>query len=693
MRDATLPVLLAVGIVTTVLGNWLRVQNVDPQFSMVLVQRTIHFGGTFFDNGIQDHGPIEPFLYDIAARIGGRNGAWYVVSAMVTGVSLVLAYVAATVARFTGAAREVAVAVGAAVFVHFTISRSNYAGVLYIRNMTTCLLALAFLLALVDRPWRSRRDRVIAAIVLGALLGVAVQSLFTTVFAALAVWLVAVGLVGTRVERSARVPLTVTMTASAALAFVSAPVYYALRGDFTQFWSGWVRYGHYMSAGTGRNLRQQLDLGWSQFFTYYEKRPLAFLLILAFVVVTAFGTRAAGARSRIVHDGLVMWWAAGWVELILSQRYSAEYFAVTAVPTAFMAAALAGDLWRVALADRVSPRALVVVPLVAALVAIYLSGPTNFDNDVRAAWRFRGINANQTEFDKNRSGPERTALGLLDLVSHDGDPLLAWTNDPWPYLNLRRVAATRLFYKSFMMGEIYLGRTSPAYVLPRTWTWFAQDMRRSKPVAYLLADQPSLPGGTPFAAYVSSNFDLVLPDADLPVSLRHDVARAVLQSSATRAWSGDASASRTGWTVDRNNAAYRPGGSGAGDALTLATDSCFRLEGTIAAPSGSPGNVVFRFVDNAGKSERLNFTVTADTVSSGSDAAQFMSEPTDLPAASARVPFALVVGRRSSALVINGQVRAAMVLPRSVTVKVDAPTAALDLVGLRLGAPPAGSGC
>src|SRR6478672_370026 len=95
LRRATLPVLIAIGVLVTIPGNWLRVQNVDPQFSMVLVQRTLRFGGTFFDNALQDHGPVEPFLYDVAARLGGRNGAWYVISAMVTLVSLVLGYAAA----------------------------------------------------------------------------------------------------------------------------------------------------------------------------------------------------------------------------------------------------------------------------------------------------------------------------------------------------------------------------------------------------------------------------------------------------------------------------------------------------------------------------------------------------------------------------------------------------------------------
>jgi hypothetical protein len=91
VQRATLPVLIVIGLVVTIPGNWLRVQNVDPQFAMVLVQRMLRFGGTAFDNALQDHGPIEPFLYTTAARLGGRNGAWYVISAMVTFAALLLA--------------------------------------------------------------------------------------------------------------------------------------------------------------------------------------------------------------------------------------------------------------------------------------------------------------------------------------------------------------------------------------------------------------------------------------------------------------------------------------------------------------------------------------------------------------------------------------------------------------------------
>ena len=219
LRHATLPLLLVVGVLATVAGNWLRVQNVDPQFAMVLVQRTMHFGGTFYDNAVQDHGPLEPFLYDVAARVGGPNGAWYVISAYVTLAALALGYVAARTARFTGATREVAMAAGAAVFVHFTISRSNYAGVFYIRNMTTVLLALAWLLTIDDRCWSSRRRRRLAVIGAGALLGLAVQSLLST-FAAGVLGLLAIGIAWTRVELDERLPLAGLIAGSAVVTLV-----------------------------------------------------------------------------------------------------------------------------------------------------------------------------------------------------------------------------------------------------------------------------------------------------------------------------------------------------------------------------------------------------------------------------------------------------------------------------------------
>ena len=695
LRRASLPLLLVVGVVTTVPGNWLRVQNVDPQFSMVLVQHTIRYGGTFFDNALLDHGPIEPFLYDIAARVGGRNGAWYVISFMVTLVSLALGYIAARTARFTGATREIGIAVGAAVFVHFTISRSNYAGVLYIRNMTTLLLACAWLLLISDRVWASPRRRRLGAVLVGCLLGLALQSLLST-FAAGVLGLVGLATLWSRVDLEERLPLAAVMSGSAVVTFLSAPAYYLVRGDFAEFWGGWVRYGHYMAIGPGRSTVEQFHQGFTTFIRYYEHRPAAWAVLLAFGVTVGAIWSTADQRSRLFHLGLIAWWVAAWIELVFSQRFSAEYFAVTSVPTAFMAAALAGHLWRGLLAKRVPSRALVVLPLVVAIVAVLLSSQKNFDNDVREAWRFRGVNLNAQHFADNRSGPERSALAVLDLVSHDSDPLLVWTNDPWPYLNLRRVPATRFFYKRFLLGEIYLGRTSKAYVLPQTWRWFAQDLRRTHPVAYMLAGEPKLETGNPFADYVARNFDLVFPDKDLPVSLRHDVARQVLAASATRAWKGRApDVTHSGWNVDGIDERYTQGpASSADDQLTLSTRSCFRLDGVIRADdAGTLGHVAFHFYDNAGKNERLSLSFDGEDGVSSSDFVDYLHTPAGVRLGTGRVPFSLVVGRRSAALVIAHKVRAAVLLPKSVTVTAEAKTPALELTGLRVGTAPSGSGC
>jgi hypothetical protein len=695
LRRVTLPALILVGVVTTIPGNWLRVQNVDPQFSMVLVQRTIRFGGTFFDNALQDHGPIEPFLYDVAARVGGRNGAWYVISAMVTLVSLVLAYVAARTARLTGAAREIGIAVGAAVFVHFTISRSNYAGVLYIRNMTTVLLAMAWLLLIEDRVWASPRRRRIGGVLVGCLLGLALQSLLST-FAAAVLGLVALATVWTRVELEERLPLAGIMSGSALLTFVSAPVYYLLRGDFKEFWGGWVQYGNYMSVGPGRSLYQQFHQGWTHFIGYYENRPLAWALLLAFAVTVGAIWNEADFRSRVLHLGLIAWWGAAWVELVLSQRYSAEYFVVTSVPTALMAAAMAGHVWREVLKGRVPNRALVVVPLVVAMLAVLASSQKNFDNDVRQAWRFRGLSAKAASVDANRGGPERTALAVLDLVSHDGDPLLVWTNDPFPYLDLKRVAATRFFYKRFLLGEIYLGRTSKQYVLPDTWRWFADDLRESHPLAYMVVNEPDLPVANPFADYVGRNFVPVFPDKGFPVSLRRDVARQVLRGPVSRDWNGrPPDLASSGWKVQGNDARYEQGpAAGSDDQLTLSTKSCFRLNGVIGADTaGTLGQVIFRFSDNTGKSERLKLAFDGNNAISGSDFVDYVSTAAGVPTTAHAVPFSLVVGRRSAVLVIAHQVRGALLLPKSVTVTAEPKTPELGLSNLEVGGAPPGSGC
>jgi hypothetical protein len=261
---------------------------------------------------------------------------------------------------------------------------------------------------------------------------------------------------------------------------------------------------------------------------------------------------------------------------------------------------------------------------------------------------------------------------------------------------LKRVSASRFFYKRFLLGEIYLGRTSLAYVLPETWRWFAQDMRESNPIAYLRIGELAPPIGNPFASYVARNFDHVFPSTSLPLALRSDAAQQVLVGTTSRDWTGrPPTVSHSGWKVRGASATYTEGPvASANDQLTLSSTSCFRLDGDISTDAARvPEHVVFRFDDNTGKSEQLNLKFEGATAVSSSNFVDFEREPTNLDADLQRVPFSLVVGRRSAALVIDGQVRAALLLPSSVTVKAQADTPSLGLSNLRVGSAPAGSGC
>ena len=79
----------------------------------------------------------------------------------------------------------------------------------------------------------------------------------------------------------------------------------------------------------------------------------------------------------------------------------------------------------------------------------------------------------------------RTVRATIDLVSEEGDPLLAWTERPWTYLQWDRIAATRYVWGSFLLGQIYLGAAGPQFVPPHTAEWFAADLAQTDPQVFV----------------------------------------------------------------------------------------------------------------------------------------------------------------------------------------------------------------
>jgi len=695
VRWATVFVLTVIGA-ATLIGNRIHATGNDAVFTQGLVDRALRYGGTYYQNGITPKGPLEDVAHDIARRLGGYDGHWYVISIMIAISGAVIAAAAARTSLTTGATRVVAFAIAAAVYVHFTLSDAAYAGLLYSRNILITLFAVAWMLTLDDRPWINPRTRMAVAIATGALLGLGVQTILPSLLDAAAIGTAALVLVSVRVEEHhARRKLRITMAVSAFATFMTAPVWYLLRGSFPEFWASWWTYASYQSSGIGIGTGQEIARGWHNAYIYYQHRPLLFVLLLAFAVVTVVGWPNFEYKVRVTHAALLGWLAGGWFQLVTGQRYSTHYFAVIAAPTAMIAAALAGHAYRaIANVPRLT-RTAVAWPLLAVLLSCYLSAGTS-ERLVSAASITSGFTSAKRGADlerANQPGPNRSVQAVLDLVSRDQDPLLLYDDNQFLYDDYRRIPATRFQQRYFLIGSIYLGRTSPKYILHDTWKWFDEDMRQSNPAAFLeTGDLDS----KPFADFVSSHFEPAFDGAVGTVQLRNDVAQSVLHGPTDRVWTPpDPLDNGPGWSVAPGSADYAESGAPSpDDRLVIATQNCQRVEGRLDGQ-----HVVFHFEDWTAKEPEFKISVDGTTVAT-EDANGGVLETTSIPQpetkARRRAPaptFALVVGAHAAALVVNGQIVGAVEIPPRTKITVEPTASPVAMSGLRVGAPPIGSGC
>ena len=206
-------------------------------------------------------------------------------------------------------------------------------------------------------------------------------------------------------------------------------------------------------------------------------------MIAAFVCLTITEWLRFDRKTRIVHLSLVGWFCGGWFQLVSGERYSTHYFSVIAAPSAMIGAALAGHVsaalparWRI---SQTAP----AWPLLAVVLSFALSSGTT-DRLISAASMtssFTSVHRAVQLERANQPGPDRSVQAVLDLVSRDRDPLLTYSDDQYLYPDYRRVPATRFQQRYFLIGSIYLGQTGPQYILHNTWTWFADDLRRTNP--------------------------------------------------------------------------------------------------------------------------------------------------------------------------------------------------------------------
>jgi len=175
----------------------------------------------------------------------------------------------------------------------------------------------------------------------------------------------------------------------------------------------------------------------------------------------------------------------------------------------------------------------------------------------------------------------------------------------------------------------------------------------------------------------------------------------VLEPSASTPWlAPSAPPTGTGWTQSQGSATYQGGAQGRqNDSLPVANHGCFRLDGRVSARNGSPA-LDFRFDPATNRAitdlklEPVHLRIAGDKASSASDATEYESSASGLDTSGRGYDdFSLVVGRRAAALVVNGQIRAALRLPADPKVSITSGTDALDLTNLSVGPAPTGSGC
>ena len=268
---------------------------------------------------------------------------------------------------------------------------------------------------------------------------------------------------------------------------VLAPfAWYGARGRFAEFWGGWWIYGSYQSAGLGRSLFGQFGLAWDQAYAYYRTWPLSALALVAAVGLAVVRWPQLGPAQRALRLGI------GAVGRRRLDRAGARPALLVALLLGPRPADVAGH------GDGgCRPRRARARPPRETGAAGRRAGPRRAR---RAVHEHRG-RAAATASPRRRASPgsttsrrpavptsrARSARSGRPSTSSAGagDPLLAWTERPWTYLQWDRIAATRYVWGSFLLGQIYLGAAGPQFVPPHTAEWFADDLARTDPQVFV----------------------------------------------------------------------------------------------------------------------------------------------------------------------------------------------------------------
>ena len=226
-----------------------------------------------------------------------------------------------------------------------------------------------------------------------------------------------------------------------------------------------------------------------------------------------------------------------------------------------------------------------------------------------------------------------------------------------------------------MVGEIYLGKTSPKYVLPKTWNWFAQDMQQAHPEAYLRPKETLLNEQTPFAQYVATNFTTVYDGNSMEVGLNKDT-WSNLMTPPTQSM---------GINQDKIFSETSP--------YVLSNTNCVRISGTLkSSDQNEESSIIFNLSDPTAAYENVHLALSATRASSSSDNVEFASKDLE-PSDTSSLDFLVIVGSHSAVLVVDDKVVAGTRTGDQAQLSVALKSGQPSLSNLRIDTSPKLDGC
>ena len=86
-------------VIAAIFQNEVNSQDWDPQYMRDIVERTLVHGGSYYENGIHNKGPIEPLVYHAARLISSYYSFWLAMSTFIALAALLIAVGVAAAVR------------------------------------------------------------------------------------------------------------------------------------------------------------------------------------------------------------------------------------------------------------------------------------------------------------------------------------------------------------------------------------------------------------------------------------------------------------------------------------------------------------------------------------------------------------------------------------------------------------------